>query len=92
MGDKTMMLLTKANKKALPDLYATDGIANNDKICQVKFFNPCGSWTWYAVEFDRIERIQRAFGNWYRKRYVFHTKTDERNTKLSAKRYVISSQ
>ena len=23
-----------------------------DKICQVKFFHPFCSWTWYATEFD----------------------------------------
>ena len=48
-----MMLLTQANKKALPALYETDGvIPPNDKIAVVKFFHPFCSKTWYAVEFD----------------------------------------
>ena len=49
-GDKKMMLLTKANRNALPALYATDG----DKAAKavVKFFTPDGNFTWYASEFD----------------------------------------
>jgi hypothetical protein len=44
------MLLTKANRKALPALYSQ---ANNpDPIVHVKFFNPTGRETWYATEFD----------------------------------------
>lgn len=45
-----MMLLTKANRKALPALYSQDG-KGFDAVAQVKFFG--GSrWTWYAVEWD----------------------------------------
>ena len=46
-----MKLLTKQNLKQLPPLYANDGAGMN-AIAQVKFFDPCGSWTWYATEFD----------------------------------------
>jgi hypothetical protein len=44
------MLLTKANRNALPALYSTDG----DKAAKavVKFFTPDGTYTWYATEFD----------------------------------------
>ncbi len=45
-----MMLLTKANRNALPALYATDGDKNAKAV--VKFFTPDGSFTWYASEFD----------------------------------------
>ena len=45
-----MMLLTQANRKSLPALYSTEHTA--DPIAQVKFFDPTGSYTWYATEFD----------------------------------------
>lgn len=46
-----MLLLTKQNKKDLPKLYAQDG-KGDQAIAHVKYFDPCGSWTWYATEFD----------------------------------------
>ena len=37
--------------RGTPKLYAQDG--NGGKaIAYVKFFDPTGSWTWYATEFD----------------------------------------
>lgn len=45
-----MMLLTKANLKALPPLYTNEHVA--DPIAVVKFFTPWSNWTWYATEFD----------------------------------------
>jgi hypothetical protein len=47
----TMMLLTKANRTALPTLYAQDG-KGMEAMAFVKFFTPDGNWTWYATEFD----------------------------------------
>jgi len=47
-----MKLLTKENIKALPALYATDGKGPEEKKIPVKFFNPCGRGTWYAIEYD----------------------------------------
>jgi hypothetical protein len=41
--------LTVANMKALPALYSQDG-KGMDAIAHVKFFNPTGSWTWFATE------------------------------------------
>lgn len=52
-----MKMLTKVNRKALPALYSTEEIELEDKIAQVKFFTPDGSWTWYAVEFDGDDRF-----------------------------------
>jgi hypothetical protein len=46
-----MKLLTKANEKALPKLYAQDG-KGQEAVAYVKFFTPDSSWTWYATEFD----------------------------------------
>ncbi len=54
-----MKLLTKENLKALPELYAQDGLGD-EAIAYVKFFTPDGSWTWYATEFDPTEG--RFFG------------------------------
>ena len=48
-------LLTIANRKALPPLYSTEH--QSDPVVQVKFFNPSGSWTWYATEFDGEDRF-----------------------------------
>lgn len=45
-----MMLLTKANRTALPPLYSQDG-KGMDAIAHVKFFGG-GRGTWYATEFD----------------------------------------
>jgi len=44
------MLLTKAITKKLPALYAQEN--NPDPIVHVKFFDPTGSFTWFATEFD----------------------------------------
>jgi hypothetical protein len=46
-----MMLLTTANRKALPPLYSQEK-KGMDAIAYVKFFNPAGAGTWYATEFD----------------------------------------
>jgi hypothetical protein len=45
-----MKLLTKALRKRLPPLYATEHEPDPMVIC--KFFYPDASWTWYAVEYD----------------------------------------
>ena len=48
-----MMLLTKEIRKKLPKLRETEG-QGDDAIVIVKFFDPTGSWTWYAVEGEPI--------------------------------------
>ena len=45
-----MKLLTKEILSKLPPLYSQEN--NPDPTVQVKFFDPCGSWTWYGIEFD----------------------------------------
>jgi hypothetical protein len=45
-----MELLTPELRKQLPQLYSQE--KEPDAIAYVKFFNPCGRWTWYATEFD----------------------------------------
>jgi hypothetical protein len=51
-----MKLLTKELQKKLPPLYAQDG-KGKEAIAYVKFFDPCGSWTWYATEYDPEEKL-----------------------------------
>lgn len=43
----------------LPALYSQDG-KGLDAMAVVKFFNPCGTGTWYVSEYDPTERL--AFG------------------------------
>ena len=45
-----MMLLTKSIKNKLPKLYSQENI--KDPIVHVKFFDPTGSFTWFATKFD----------------------------------------
>lgn len=46
-----MKLLTKAIRESLPALGGQEALGD-DAIVRVKFFDPCGSWTWYVTEFD----------------------------------------
>ncbi len=46
-----MELLTKENREAFKKIGSQDG-KGAEAICVVKFFDPTGSWTWYATEFD----------------------------------------
>lgn len=46
-----MMLLTQANRTALPLLYSQEK-RGEEAIAHVKFFCPWNNWTWYATEFD----------------------------------------
>lgn len=48
-----MKLLTQANRKALPPLYANEN--ENEPKAIVKFFTPDANWTWYAMEFDGVD-------------------------------------
>ncbi|MET0406270.1 MAG: DUF2958 domain-containing protein, partial [Cystobacter sp.] len=43
-------LLTAADLKRLPKMYATEKTPEAEKVAVVKYF--CGPATWYAVEFD----------------------------------------
>jgi len=48
-----MKLLTKDIIKKLPALYTNEN--EPDPLVIAKFFDPCGSWTWYAMEFDGVD-------------------------------------
>jgi len=47
-----MELLTEEIREKLPALGTTEKTPTAEKVCVAKFFQPWGSWTWYAVEFD----------------------------------------
>lgn len=55
-----MKLLTKAIEKKLPALYTNENKRPNEVKIPVKFFSPDSNWTWWATEYDPIER--RFFG------------------------------
>src|SRR6185295_12936637 len=50
-----MKLLTKEIIERLPKLYTNDGKNPKDIKIVVKFFDPTGSWTWYATEGEQTE-------------------------------------
>ena len=53
-----MKLLTEKIKKALPALYSREfGCEDPRFVC--KFFDPCGSWTWYVMEGE-----EKGSGDW----------------------------
>ena len=55
-----MKLLTEKIKKAIPPLYGPEtefGCKDPRFVC--KFFDPCGSWTWYVLEGEELEN-----GDW----------------------------
>lgn len=54
-----MKLLTKEILKKVPKLYAQDG-KGMEAVAYAKFFDPCGSWTWYMTEYD--PETGEAFG------------------------------
>lgn len=61
-GDRTMMLLTKANKTALPALLSQDG-KGKQAIAHVKFFGG-SDWSFYASEFGDRGDESEFFGLW----------------------------
>ena len=49
--------LTADDLDNLPRLFATDDEALEDHMLWVKFFDPMGSWTWYAAEWGSEDRL-----------------------------------
>lgn len=47
-----MQLLTAELRKNIPPLYTFEDSEPQDVPVACKFFDPCGSWTWYVTEFD----------------------------------------
>jgi hypothetical protein len=51
-----MTLMDDEISRALPSMGSTEHLPEGQRMVQFKYFDPCGSWTWYAMEFDAIER------------------------------------
>lgn len=49
-----MKLLTKEIRKKIPSLYSGENKKVEEVLVVVKFFNPSGSWTWYATEGEPV--------------------------------------
>jgi hypothetical protein len=68
-----MKLLTKELEQKFPKLNATENKKPEDVEIIAKFFDPCGSWTWYATEgmregndfifFGFVRGFENEFGN-----------------------------
>lgn len=52
---RTMKLLTKEILDRFPKLGETEHKKPEEVEIIAKFFNPAGSWTWFAVEFDQVD-------------------------------------
>ncbi len=48
-------LITMADERLLPPLYAQDGLGR-EAIAHLKFFTPDASFTWYMTEYDSADR------------------------------------
>lgn len=46
----TMKLMTKKIAAAIPGIGGQEKVT--DPIAYVKYFDPCGSWTWFCTEYD----------------------------------------
>lgn len=46
-----MQLLTEEIRRQFKKIGSQEG-KEGEAVCVVKFFQPWGSWTWYATEFD----------------------------------------
>jgi hypothetical protein len=61
-----MKLLTQEILKRFQEVGSQE--KEKDPLIICKFFNPCGAGTWYATEFDPIEKIffgyVSIFGDW----------------------------
>ena len=66
-----MQLMTKELEWKFPLLYATEGMNPKDVKIIAKFFDPCSGWTWYATEYDPIERIFFGFVVGFEKEFGF---------------------
>lgn len=44
-------MMTAEIRKAIPDLYAQDGLGK-DAVAYVHYFCPWNGWDWYGTEFD----------------------------------------
>lgn len=58
-GEQIMKLLTKEIVRRLPALYTQEN--EKDPMVYCKFFDPTGSWTWYATEGEETDNNDFLF-------------------------------
>ena len=51
-----MKLLTKEIEKMIPPYNSQEG-KGTEMVAYVKFFTPWSNWTWYAMEYDKENKI-----------------------------------
>jgi len=56
-----LKLLTKEIEKKLPDLYSQEAKKPEEVKVIAKFFDPMGSWTWYATEYNKEQGLFFGF-------------------------------
>lgn len=69
-----MKLLTKTIRNAFPEWESTDGKPPEVIKIIAKFFDPCGSWTWYATEFDGEDTFFGMVHGWEKELGYFSLK------------------
>jgi hypothetical protein len=52
-----LKLLTKELEQKFPSFYSTENKDPKEIKIIAKFFDPCSQWTWYATEYDPINRL-----------------------------------
>ena len=52
-----MQLMTQEILKRIPSLYHEEDTPFKDKVIHVKYFDPCGRWTFYVTEFDKHDTM-----------------------------------
>ena len=50
------MFMTKAIETSIPALYSQENMGD-DAVVYVKYFNPCGSQSWFMTEYDPEQRL-----------------------------------
>tara|TARA_R100000995_G_scaffold27458_1_gene11973 strand:+ start:3940 stop:4242 length:303 start_codon:yes stop_codon:yes gene_type:complete len=78
-----MKLLTKKILKKLPKFYETEEVALADKKLIVKFFDPCGFWTWYGVEYDSEQEVFFGYVEGYEKEWGYFSLAELKSVKTA---------
>lgn len=58
-----MELMTSELAKKLPKIGATEKLKDHQKKVVVKYFSPVSGATWYALEFNPVERLFFGYAN-----------------------------
>jgi hypothetical protein len=56
VGESLMKLMTKELEKRFAEVGRQEDKVY-DALVVARYFDPCGSWTWYATEYDPRDRI-----------------------------------